>query len=37
MLDYMARKVLPISEKATRPELFTIIKENNIGKVLFHR
>jgi transposase len=35
MLDYMARKVLPISEKATRPELFTIIKENNIGKVYF--
>jgi hypothetical protein len=31
MLDYMARKGLPIPEKATRPELFTIIKENNIG------
>jgi hypothetical protein len=35
MLDYMARKGLPIPEKATRPELFTIIEENNIGKVYF--
>jgi transposase len=33
MLDYMARKGLPIPEKATRPELFIIIKENNIEKV----
>jgi hypothetical protein len=36
MVDYMARKGLPIPEKATRSELFTIIKENNIGgKVYF--
>jgi hypothetical protein len=35
MVDYMARRGLPIPEKATRPELFTIIKENNIGKVYF--